>query len=136
MNNALQQKLLEIINQLQHHSPVAMSLVLKSIQMDAINDIFCAAWSIPFFVVAAVIFFTVTRPEYLKDVKRNAEKDPRKKYDMDQTEGDVIALSSIGCVILSIIGIIVVAANVSFWTFVAIQHPEVWLAHLAVSKVL
>ena len=135
MNNALQQKLLEIIDQLQHHSPVAMSLVLQSIRMDAINDLLNSMWSVPFFLTAVWVFRRFTSPE-LRMRREYYKAGPEARYRMENGELGVVIISLIGVFLLTFIGMGIVSSDVSFWTFVAIQHPEVWLAHLAVSKVL
>lgn len=117
MSDALEQKAVEVITQLQHMAPHATDLALQSARMDAIasgvNDLVSLA--------VAIAIMIVWRKIYWPWVKA-----------YDGSEGGDIARFLTGIVLVvagSICGFVGLFGLSDPWLYAAYFHPELWLAH-------
>jgi sterol desaturase/sphingolipid hydroxylase (fatty acid hydroxylase superfamily) len=113
--NELAQKATQILGQLQALSPKAASMSLLAVQMDAIST---AIWGL-FGLVGLIVLQWVWRKHYWPWTKNG---------DLDDEFPQVLAGIGLGIAML-ICGGIAMGCLLDSWTWIAMVHPELYLAH-------
>ena len=113
----LQQKLVEIISQLQSKTPEAAHATLESVKIDAISYLVTGFVAVP--VLVGLIWFW------------------RKKYMPWAEKGDFdlpycLAGAGLGILMIWMIGDIILGP-LDVWSWAALIHPDYYLAHVIIS---
>lgn len=128
-------KLLEIINQVQAsviaHAPDAINLILAAVQQDGISNI------LPGIIALVLLMICVyTGIKFYKKWDKANELDKQKhRYDREDNFPLLIPMVP-ACLIGFICFLFMFPSIFSYWNYVEIFNPKVYLAHEIIQKVV